>query len=737
MEVRLLGIRHHGPGSAKSVRAALKTLQPDLICIESPADAQPLLEYAGHPGLKPPVAMLMYDPKDFRRASYYPFAEFSPEWQAIVFGAREKIPLRFIDLPAANTLVFDQNKAPDAGPGLFSAGRQEALRHDPLGEIARVAGYTDGEKWWDVTFEQEENDLAIFEAIGELMEALRRDFPDPNHLTLVREAFMRESLRQAGKDGFLRVAVVCGAWHVPALRGWEGIPASKDKALLRGLAKTKPQATWAPWTHERLSVQSGYGAGVIAPAWYALLFQNREDAVIRWMARAARLLRGEDIDASSALVIDAVTLAESLAALRNRRAPGLDELREAAWSAICEGDHGKLALIEEKLVMGEAWGKTPGDIPQVPLQKDMEGCIQSARLTKEYRISETVNKDLDLRKGTHRLASQLLHRLHILGIPWGAARKGSQFKLGSFSEHWKLKWLPDYTIRVIEAGVWGNTVAEAASALMIRQAGETDDLARLAQWMEDTLKADLEPPLLVLTARMQERAALVHDILRLIDALTPLAEIWRYGDARKTAAGAAASLIDEIVPRVCIGLPATGMNISDELAEEVFRRLLEMNRLMGLLNQEAFQPLWLRALQTLAEGEQAHPLLQGASSRLLFDKGKTEAARQISFHLSDRQHPASGARWLEGFLHGSGLLLLHYPPLWRSLDTWVDALPMEQLTELLPILRRTFSRFSAAERSKMLSLAQRGSIGAENKGGIDEERARKMETLVLQLLGKN
>lgn len=737
MDLHLLGIRHHGPGSAKSVRVALKTLQPDLICIESPADAQQLLDYAGHPGLKPPVAMLMYDPKDFRRASYYPFAEFSPEWQAIVFGAREKIPLRFIDLPAAQTLVFDQNKAEGVGPGLFEAGKQEVLRRDPLGEIARVAGYTDGEKWWDATFEQEGSDLAIFHAVAELMEALRRDFPEANRLTLAREAFMRESLRQAAKESFRRVAVVCGAWHVPALRTWDEITSAKDKSVLRGLAKTKVQSTWAPWTHERLAVQSGYGAGVIAPAWYALLFQNREDAVIRWMARAARLLRGEDIDASSALVIDAVTLAESLAALRERRAPGLDELREAAWSTICEGDPGKLALIEEKLVTGDAWGQVPGDIPQVPLQKDLESCIQSARLTKEYRISESVTKDLDLRKDTHRLASQLLHRLNIMGIPWGSPRKGSQFKLGSFSEHWKLKWLPDYTIRIIEAGMWGNTVAEAASALMIRQAGETDDLANLANWMEETLKADLEPPLPVLMARMQELAALVHDILRLIDALTPLAEIWRYGDTRKTASGAAASLIGEIVPRVCIGLPPAGMNISDELAEEVFRHLLEMNRLMGLLNQEAFQSLWLRALHALGEGEQVHPLLQGAASRLLFDKGKTEAALSISFHLSDRQHPASGARWLEGFLHGSGLLLLHYPPLWQSLDNWVDALLMEQLTELLPILRRTFSRFSAAERSKMLSLAQRGSIGGENKGGVDEERARKMEALVLQLLGKN
>ena len=29
---------------------------------------------------------------------------------------------------------------------------------------------------------------------------------------------MRKVLRRAVKDGFERIAVVCGAWHVPALR---------------------------------------------------------------------------------------------------------------------------------------------------------------------------------------------------------------------------------------------------------------------------------------------------------------------------------------------------------------------------------------------------------------------------------------------------------------------------------------------------------------------------------------
>ena len=65
------------------------------------------------------------------------------------------------------------------------------------------------------------------------------------------------------------------------------------------------------------------------------------------------------------------------------------------------------------------------------------------------------------------------------------------------------------------------------------------------------------------------------------------------------------------------------------------------------------------------------------------------------------------AAWLEGFLNGSGLLLIHHEALWRILDEWVEEIEMERLMELLPILRRTFSNFSPSERQKMLGLAQK------------------------------
>jgi hypothetical protein len=57
---------------------------------------------------------------------------------------------------------------------------------------------------------------------------------------------------------------------------------------------------------------------------------------------------------------------------------------------------------------------------------------------------------------------------------------------------------------------------------------------------------------------------------------------------------------------------------------------------------------------------------------------------------------------LEGFLQGSGLVLLHYPNLWNILDEWLMNLGDKQFKEIVPLLRRAFSNFSTMERRKMM-----------------------------------
>src|SRR5215471_7543943 len=103
-EVHLFGIRHHGPGSARRLVEALDALKPVAVLIEGPADASNLLPMLADPDMVTPVALLTYAEDDPARASFYPFADYSPEYQAARWAVRHGIAPRFIDLPASDRL---------------------------------------------------------------------------------------------------------------------------------------------------------------------------------------------------------------------------------------------------------------------------------------------------------------------------------------------------------------------------------------------------------------------------------------------------------------------------------------------------------------------------------------------------------------------------------------------------------------------------------------------------------
>ncbi|RYD27513.1 MAG: hypothetical protein EOP86_24430, partial [Verrucomicrobiaceae bacterium] len=106
----VLGIRHHGPGCARSLVRALDSLQPDLVLIEGPPDADEWMHVAGDEKAKPPVALLVYDTANPKQSSFYPFAEFSPEWQAMRWAVRQGVKMRFLDLPCAHRFGLETEK---------------------------------------------------------------------------------------------------------------------------------------------------------------------------------------------------------------------------------------------------------------------------------------------------------------------------------------------------------------------------------------------------------------------------------------------------------------------------------------------------------------------------------------------------------------------------------------------------------------------------------------------------
>ena len=681
MVTAVYGIRHHGPGSARSLRAALAEQQPDVVLIEGPPEADRLLELAADEEMRPPVALLGYVPGEPKKAAFWPFAVFSPEWQAIRYALGAGVPARFFDLPAAHQLAMGD-------------GEPARPHADPVSQLAAAAGYDDPERWWEDVVEHVPG-TAVFAALAEAIAILRAEDDEPAR-DAVREAYMRKVLRKTVKDGYQRIAVVCGAWHVPAVTDLP--PAAADDRLLRGLPRVKAAFTWVPWTYGRLAYASGYGAGIRSPGWYDHLFSSPGQPVERWLAKAAAVLREAGIPASSAHVIESVRLAEALAALRGRPLAGLEEVTEAARAVLCEGSDLLTGLIQRRLVVGERLGAVPAATPMVPLQQDLQAQQRHLRLRPDALPRDY---DLDLRKPTDLARSHLLHRLALVEVRWGTRQEGRTRNIGTFREGWQLTWRPELDLALIEASMWGSTVAAAAEQRARARAAESAALGELAALTEQCLLADLGGALPQVLAAVRDRAALETDVTHLMAALPALVRAARYGDVRGTDPGRLGEVAVELITRICAGLPAATASL-DETAERVLRdRIDAVHAATGLLGDGPSRDRWLDTLGRLAAAGRPPPLISGRLTRLLLDAVRISpdgAAARMSRELSAGAAAAEAAGWAEGFLAGSGLLLVHDAKLLGLADGWLAGLSADAFAAVLPALRRTFGEFAPSER---------------------------------------
>ncbi|WP_328670327.1 DUF5682 family protein [Streptomyces sp. NBC_00322] len=799
----LLGVRHHGPGSARAVRAALDAASPPAVLIEGPPEGDALLALAADEQMRPPVALLAHAVDDPGRAAFWPLAAFSPEWVAIRWALEREVPVRFIDLPAAHSLALaaaeEEKDSPDADPARdedpkllpdgvavdpewdavpggeplgvvpdaaavdpeWDAVPDAGLRIDPIAVLAETAGYDDPERWWEDVVEHrgsgsragpegraEDDPRAPFAALGEAMAALRETHGHGGHdRDLAREAHMRIQLRAARKEFGDNVAVVCGAWHVPALA--ERTTLAADKALLKGLPKVRTEMTWVPWTHRRLARHSGYGAGIDSPGWYGHLFGAPDRPVERWMTKVARLLRDEDRMVSSAHVIEAVRLADTLAAMRGRPLAGLTETTDAVRAVMCDGSDVPLDLIRDRLIVGDVLGEVPDAAPAVPLQRDLSRLQRSLRLKPEALEREL---ELDLRKETDAAKSRLLHRLKLLGVGWGEPVTG-RGSTGTFRESWRLRWEPELYVKVAEAGVWGTTVLSAATAKAENQAVAATALAEVTELAEQCLLAELPGALPVVMRALADRAALDADVGHLAQALPALARSLRYGDVRSTDTAALGEVAAGLAERVCVGLPPACTGLDADGAAEMRGHLDGMHTAIGLL--PAAQELsgrWGSVLHRLAGRDTVPGVIRGRAARLLLDDGRleeAEAGRLMGLALSPGTAPTEAAAWIEGFVGGAsggGMLLVHDERLLGLVDAWLTGVPADAFTDVLPLLRRTFSAYEAGVRRTLGELVRRGPSAAPGEmraestvrgfgPGLDEERADAVLPLLRLLLG--
>ncbi len=343
-------------------------------------------------------------------------------------------------------------------------------------------------------------------------------------------------------------------------------------------------------------------------------------------------------------------------------------------------------------------GEVPAETPAIPLAQDLARTQKSLRLKPSAEIKML---DLDLRNDTDLKRSQLFHRLKLLAVSWGERKPGGSH-VSTFHEIWKIEWKPELAVAVIEAGIWGTTIPAAATAKALSVASNAE-LPEITTVLDTVILAGLSDAIAPLLTQLQARAAVAADIRHLMEALPPLARVARYGDVRQTSATHVEPILVEMFERALVGLPAACTSLDDDASQRMLTSMDAVQEALNVLAREDLSREWQERLRELTQGS-IHPLLRGACCRRLLEQeviDAVELGRLASLALSPTLPPGDVAAWLNGLLRGSGMGLLHQDALWQVMDLWLAGLPADVFTEMLPLVRRSFSGFSPAERRQM------------------------------------
>ncbi|NME70480.1 DUF5682 family protein [Flammeovirga aprica] len=750
MSVHILGIRHHGVGSAKQVQKELERLQPDLILVEGPPEVSELFKMVDQKTFKPPLALLVYNTTDPKQSSFYPFASYSPEWVTINYGQQNNVEVRAMDLPAAASFLMQKKKEEELLKKLEESELEDVLEEepkapitDPLGYLANAAGYSNSEEWWDQQFEQNSGSSEEhFEAVMYAMEALREEgIPSTMEAeNEIREAYMRNIIREAKNEMHHTIAIVCGAWHGPALKD-DFSDSKKDNKILKTVPKRKLKisATWIPWTNSRLSYASGYGAGITSPGWYEHQWKTKKDVEISWLTKVANTYRKKDIDMSTAHIMEAYKLAVALATLRGHSFVNKQTLDEAVLSVMCMGDEIKMELIKEKLVLAEKIGEVPDSVPKVPLQEDFEKWVKKFRLKLNTLAKEV---KLDLRKENDLKKSIFFHRLELLEVPW--AKKTHATSKGTFKELWLLNWEPEIMVKIIEHAYLGNSIETATQSKVIEDGKQINEISNAASLLKACIPAELFKAIEFILDRINELSAISSDVKDLMSALPQLVDLSRYGNVRKSDLTVLSNIVDNLLIKVYINLPNACYQLDEENSNKMFQLILDVNNAVRIYQDKELTAQWYQALHKVMQSSGVHAIIRGCTCRLLSDAQfltQEVTEKEISTNLSVGNPPQEVASWIEGFLRGNASILIYDNHLWNLLYTWVGSLTKDIFIEMLPMLRRAFSQFEPEDRLQIGQKAKRGLVTSDSftdnneDSDFDTERASQIIPVLSELMG--
>lgn len=742
----IIGVRHHSPACARLVLERIRGLRPAYVLIEGPADFNPRLDELALPH-RLPIAIYSYLSGSeaqhgfSRHGSWTPFAEHSPEWQALCAGRELGAEVRFIDLPAWHEAFSDTlNRYAD------SDGEDEELRAQAyLDGLARTLGVDGRDGLWDRLFEDHADLDTLEKSLSTHFDHLRND--DPGSLgNRAREAMMADWIGWATAQGRGPVLVVCGGYHAPALaRLWAAaharhragdaepatpVPAADEDS---GTSPLRHGSFLVPYSFKRLDSFTGYASGMPSPAWYQWTWTHGpEGAGRRLLQMVLTRLREKKLPASTADLMAVHLRAHGLAKLRGHRAPlRSDWLDALAGALVADALDASLpwtyrgpiragtdpVLVETMDVLaGDLAGQLAPGTPQPPLVASLWSELAAAGL----RAGTEVELDLLTPEGRHR--SQLLHRVALLELPGFVRKSGPQLALsGERKERWSLGQPFAQQAALIEAGAWGATLFDAARARLedaLRRAGTRID--ELARTLNRAAFAGLPALSQAVLAELRLAVAGEARFEALGPALGMLFTLLRHGQLLGMAdAPVLQVLIEAGVDRALWLLePPAAVPAGDVDAHVqafIALRQIALDAASGGHGQAGSAlavevPRLLAVFERKAASLASAPLSRGAALGAVISLrahigevggAETDSASGLALRVLDSLAPAQLGDAVSGLLALARDALLHETQFVAGLDARVQAMDDNDFVIALPALRSAFGWLPTRERGDL------------------------------------
>jgi Family of unknown function (DUF5682) len=727
-EVHLFPVRHHSPRAAKCLRNWLETVRPELILVEGPSDAESLIPVITDQESQPPIAILAYSTDGKPQSCMWPFVRYSPEYEALRWAREQGVNARFIDWPSGAALGATRQAAEEAekkaeaaaaSPTPEEASDPEAIveRNTRHQELAERFGLRHFNEFWDAWFETPAYDPVRFREAMTAFADYIAPAADRDPESALRDRIMSEAIEAAIHAGTApdRIVAVLGAAHVAAIvRGDPRVDTPLPPAVPAALAIV-------PYSYPRLSESSGYGAGNRAPWYYERVYENALDfnqASLVVLIEFAASMRLRGFAVSLADVIEAYRLGVTLAGLRGKVAPGVDELAEAACATITRGEQTPIREFLAPLMIGRRVGRLGSAAGRNSLQREFSEGLQKFGFPQRDEM-ETVT--LRLADTTHAAASLFLHRLRVADVPY-ASYAGSQSvvskarqkedeaggygALTRMREHWQVQWTPATEVALAERVIYGESFAEVCERKLNEAIQDAKHAVDATRFLVDAVLTEA----LKATARALDSAERLsstdEDVESLSLAARTLAGLKSFGSSRPQLtqlAGTVDRLLVGTFTRATMRLPLS--LLGDAEATAPARRAMTALQELALTQPGLDRAAWFAGLHAIACDETVEPTAAGTAAALLYlaRECKDEQLRALlDRRLADTIMPARSADFLAGFFSVNALVLLKNREIVAALSAFLAALSADVFRDTLPALRRAFAAVGASERRFLL-----------------------------------